>query len=797
MIGKTISHYKVTDKLGEGGMGAVYVAEDTTLNRQVALKTLSQHLTENDEARERFVREAQAASAINHPNITTVFELLEEDDTHFICMEYVDGKTFREMVAGSRIPVKQTIDIILQAAEGLEAAHDEGILHRDIKSANIMVNEKGRVKVMDFGLAHLEDRSQLTRTGTTMGTLAYSSPEQVSGRPVTESSEIFSLGVVFYELLTGQLPFEGSSEAETVLAIISGEPTAVAQFRGDASDQLEAVVTRMLDKDTTLRYQNCGELIGDLKAIQGDLETTTIQLSASRKAAIAKRKVLSLGIASAVIVTGAIGALMLGSGGAQLDPNRIVVDVIENRTGDDSLNMLGSQAAAWIARGISESQLIGAVPFDQVESELLAIEEDGTSEERINPLRVVAETFHAGTAITGEIFKVDETTIEFQLNLQDIKSGEYRRQINTVEGDISDGQDMIEQLWTTVSGALALEFDSELSTSAYLYNHPPSPEAYQEMKAGILDSYQRPGYLEAVQHFYNAYRIDSSYLTPLVNAVHINTLISSQASLAARDSLIAVLSPVMDQLTQYERLRVEYAETRQSDGSIDWSRAYEIAVEGARLAPGTTWSFEAGQIARIYGHPQEALDYFAEYYSDNRRGRRMVGGGNVGGGWYNQVFFALQMAGKHRKALNFAREMRGQRQDDWRAISFEARALAGLGKLKQILDLFEESKSFLINTAYCPGSMLHVAATRLRGYGYRDKAMIAETAALDWFETAPDIDRSQWRSTIAIIYYYLERWEDAEDLYSEIYRETGASLNMGDIVKCCVLSPIRRRSSSA
>ncbi|MFC1540377.1 protein kinase, partial [Gemmatimonadota bacterium] len=264
--------------------------EDTTLNRPVALKTLSQNLSENEEARERFVREAQSASAINHPNITTVYELVEEDDTRFICMEYVDGKTLRDMVEGSRVPVKQAIDIILQTAEGLEAAHDEGILHRDIKSANIMVNEKGRVKVMDFGLAHLEERSQLTREGSTLGTLAYSSPEQVSGSPVNESSEIFSLGVVFYELLTGQLPFAGSSDAETVLAIISGEQSAVTQFRGDVSDRLEAVVTRMLEKDATRRYQNCGELIGDLKAIQGELETSTIPISRMTASIQGRRK---------------------------------------------------------------------------------------------------------------------------------------------------------------------------------------------------------------------------------------------------------------------------------------------------------------------------------------------------------------------------------------------------------------------------------------------------------------------------------------------------------------------------
>lgn len=278
MIGKTISHYKIVDKLGEGGMGAVYKAEDTTLRRLVALKALSSHLAENEEARERFVREAQAASAINHPNITTVFELLEEDDTHFIAMEYVDGKTIRDMVESGHVSIRKAVDIILHAAEALDAAHRKGILHRDVKSANIMVSMEGNVKVMDFGLAHLEERSQLTRTGTTMGTLAYSSPEQLVGHPYDERSEIWSLGVVFYELLTGQLPFKSPSEGELVFAIINNEQDRLSKLRGDVPESIEVVVNRMLFKKPELRYQSCSEVVNELRRLAMELETTSIRV---------------------------------------------------------------------------------------------------------------------------------------------------------------------------------------------------------------------------------------------------------------------------------------------------------------------------------------------------------------------------------------------------------------------------------------------------------------------------------------------------------------------------------------
>jgi len=279
MIGKTISHYKIVDKLGEGGMGAVYKAEDTALGRLVAIKALSSHLAENDEARERFVREAQAASSLNHANITTVYELLEDEGEQFIVMEYVDGKTIRDVVESSRVSIRKAVDILIQAAEALGAAHNKGILHRDVKSANIMVSMEGNVKVMDFGLAHLEDRSQLTRTGTTMGTLAYSSPEQLVGAPVDRRSEIFSLGVVFYELLTGQLPFKSPSEGELVFEIINTEQEMLTTCREDVPENVCSVVNKMLIKKPELRYQTCGELLTDLKAIRSELETTTVQIS--------------------------------------------------------------------------------------------------------------------------------------------------------------------------------------------------------------------------------------------------------------------------------------------------------------------------------------------------------------------------------------------------------------------------------------------------------------------------------------------------------------------------------------
>ncbi|MFC1627543.1 protein kinase [Gemmatimonadota bacterium] len=766
MIGRTISHYKIVDKLGEGGMGAVYKAEDTTLNRLVALKTLSQHLSENDEARERFVREAQAASAINHPNITTVFELLEEDDSHYISMEYVDGKTIRDMVESGHVSIRKAVDIILQAAEALSAAHRKGILHRDVKSANIMVSMEGNVKVMDFGLAHLEERSKLTRTGTTMGTLAYSSPEQLTGNPYDARSEIWSLGVVFYELLTGELPFKSPSEGELLFAIINNEQDSPNTCREDAPESVCGVITRMLLKQPELRYQNCGELIGDLKAIQSEMETTTVQISTAGVSRT-KKKVLTLSIASAVVIVGAVLALILGSSGPRLDPNRIVVDVIENRTGDESLDIIGIQAAEWIARGIDETQLVGVVPFDASERELLAIEESGSSEEKANPLRAIARVFNAGIAITGALYPIDEVTIEFQLNIQDQNTGEYLQQISAVRGSPSNRLDLIAQLRTVVLGALAPLFDQEFSSFAELTSLPPSTEAFKEWREGLRDYYRGMGQttrMDAIQHFYRASKIDSTYLTPLVWAVRTNMVIDTRHSNASMDSILAILSPSLSQLTQFERYMVDWGRFNK-DGCIDYSQIHSIVVEAEKMAPGTMWSFDAGQVSRIIGHPQEALDYFAKVDSEAAFIRNWTG-------WCRAVNAALVMVGRHEEALEIAREQRRRKPNRWSSYENEVKALAFLGKIDEILALFEESKRLQVTSADNPGTLLQFhAGPILRGYGYRDEARRVFEIALNWFEEERGEDKSRFETSFMLALYHLERWEEVWVILSEINQE--------------------------
>jgi predicted Ser/Thr protein kinase len=289
MIGRNLKQYLVEEKLGQGGMGVVYRARDTSLNRPVALKVLSPDLVRDEERRRRFVQEARAASAVNHPSIAQIYEIVEEGDPTFIVMEYVDGATLRELVARRELDITSAIEVGIQVGEALGRAHESGIIHRDIKSDNIMVTRDGHPKILDFGLAKLLDSGAggetagtshvetlaRTREGMILGTLAYMSPEQARGQVADRRSDIFSFGVVLYEAATAHLPFSGASALETMHAIAYETPKPLSSVRGDLPYSLQRVIDRCLRKKPEERYQEMGEVVTDLRTVKKEIETGT------------------------------------------------------------------------------------------------------------------------------------------------------------------------------------------------------------------------------------------------------------------------------------------------------------------------------------------------------------------------------------------------------------------------------------------------------------------------------------------------------------------------------------------
>jgi non-specific serine/threonine protein kinase len=305
VIGQTVSHYKITEKLGGGGMGVVYKAVDTNLDRPIALKFLPPELTRDPDAKHRFVHEAKAASALQHHNICTIHEIDETADGRmFISMDCYEGETLKEKIAKGSLSLDDVLNVTSQLAEGLAKAYDAGMIHRDVKPANVMVTEDGVVKILDFGLAKLSGQTKVTKTGTTVGTVAYMSPEQAKGETIDARSDIWSLGVVLYELLTGEVPFKGEHEAAVMYGVMHNEPATLSSHLTGLPERLQSVVDRALKKDPAERYQTATDLRIDLDRLKTG--SAPRQSGGPAKVSLVRRYLTTVGVAAVAMALGAL-----------------------------------------------------------------------------------------------------------------------------------------------------------------------------------------------------------------------------------------------------------------------------------------------------------------------------------------------------------------------------------------------------------------------------------------------------------------------------------------------------------
>jgi len=519
MIGKIISHYKILEKLGEGGMGVVYKAQDTKLDRLVAIKFLPQHLTSDAAEKERFVHEAKAASALNHPNITTIHEIDEFERQMFIVMEYIEGETLKRMIEKEILSVKKILDIGIQVCEGLTIAHEKGIVHRDIKSDNIMLTPRGQVKIMDFGLAKLKGASKLTQTRSTLGTAAYMSPEQAQGEEVDQRSDIFSFGVVLYELLTGRLPFQGEHPAAIIYSIVNEEPQPVTGFNNQVSAKLEDMVFKALAKDKEERYQHIDDVLADLRREKKSLEYAKTQQIPREDMALKTRKKLLPFILPASIVFAIILLFLIlkplkfevgPEKKAVADENTLAIMYFENLKDREDKERIGEMVSELLITGLSESQYMRVVSGQRLYDILKMMGKEG--------VKVIDKTVASEVALKAEakymvLGKILSTKPELIITSQlvDVETG------NVVASQRIAGPNGVNIFTLVDSLSDEIKKDLELPALAQKEEEKPvaditthSPEALRLYLEGN-ELYNKLYMKEATEKFEKAVKIDTTF----------------------------------------------------------------------------------------------------------------------------------------------------------------------------------------------------------------------------------------------------------------------------------------------
>ena len=769
MIGQTISHYKILEKLGEGGMGVVYKARDTKLDRPVALKFLPQQITVSAEDKARFLQEAKAASAVMHPNVCVIHDIAEHEGQQFIVMEYVDGKTLRQMVPIQKI--QDAIDYAIQIGEALQEAHSKGVVHRDVKADNIMVNSRNQVKVADFGLAKLKGSLKLTKTSSTVGTLAYMSPEQIQGGAVDARSDIFSFGVVLYEMLTGRVPFRGDYEAAIIYSIVNEEPEPIQKYMTEAPSELVHILNRALEKDPEDRYQTVQEMVIELRRLKKDTskrihsvpsaqEIGSDKISGKTHGFLRKHGMLAGFVLMGVLVV--VGVLyFLLNRPSKFVANRVVVAVFENRTGEPSLDWLGTFITESVAQGLAGVGSVDVLPSDVGIRTWQGLVSRNERSDKSDLLKPFGRRMGAKLVVSGAYYKEGDS-LRIHARVTDSENGKLVKVVGPVSSTLANRSAALETVQQRLmggidsfSGPAMIEFGQ--STPDYV----PRYDSYREMQVG-MEFFLHLDYDNSIPYFRHAFQLDSIIFTSKLfeTIAYANGGRSAQA-----DSIIKYLDKYRLKMTRMDMLFLDWIRY-----AIQGNRAGELNISRqlSSLMP-KSWAilYMIGYSAFSINRQHEAIRALSKINPyDSTAFRAWVS-------YWDAYSHAYHLLGEHKQELKKAREGRAQYTNLYDSYWYEMRALAALGRTEEIWKLVNEVSTLPPQRGWTPGDILLACAGELRCHGFHEAYRQAVEKSIEWHTSRPDSEQQlvSRKTSLARSYYAAEQWDKAKVFFEALNKK--------------------------
>jgi len=742
MIGQIISHYRILEKLGEGGMGVVYKAQDTKLDRIVALKFLPKHLLCEKEAKTRFAHEAKAASALNHTNITTIYEIDEVEGECFICMEYVEGKSIKELIKQKMLSIEEILNISIQIAEGLNVAHKKGIVHRDIKSDNIMLTEEGLVKIMDFGLAKLKGVTKLTTTGATLGTLQYMSPEQAQGIEVNQRSDIFSFGVVLYEMITGQLPFKGEHEAAIIYSIINETPEPLARYKANVPEGLQRIVDKALAKDRDERYQHIDDLLADLRREKKSLEyVKTKQVSPKPR-----KRLPPFIIPASIVFILALLFLILKpfkfeiapEKGAIAKENSLAIMYFENLKDPEDKDKIAQMITALLITDLSESQYMQVVSQQRLYDILKLLGKENLKVIDKTVASEVAKKAQVKWILTGNILQTKPNIVL----ISDISEATTGRILATQRVSGKTGEDIfavVDKLSPQIKNDLSLpgQAKKELENPvADVTTH--SQEAYRYYFEGIdfLNKYYTP---EAEKSFRKALEFDSTF------------------AMAYYQLAILQLMKGTEEGKKLISKAVEYSD------KVSWKEKHYIKMQEANISRNPTQAIkELQKIVERYPEEKEAYGWLgAIFYHDLRKFDEAIRYFNKAieidplfKEIYNQLAYVYNNMGDFEKSIWAINKYISLAPDEANPYDTRGDLYAYNGKLDQAIESYKKALEIKPEFTASLGKLGHM-------YLFKREYAKAESYYKELASSSEKGTRSDGRAYLALIPIYQGKFEEA------------------------------------